>query len=308
MSVSSSRRFILLLLAVASTACTTSTAAPSASQPEASSPPAATATTGTSGDVPQRIVSLSPSSTEILYAIGAGDQVVATDVYSTHPQGTPVTEMSGFDPNVEALAELDPDLVVASGDRNDLVAGMEAIGVDVVIHESADDLDDVWDQIAALGERTGHADAADELVGDMQAELDQLTSDLPDGADALSFYHELSAGYYTATSDTFVGQLYALLGLENIADAAPGAGESGGYPQLSAEYVVEANPDLVFIAAAEDQVEPPAARPGWDQLTAVEEEAVVFLDPDVASRWGPRIVEQVATVRDAVEAHLADGA
>lgn len=305
MSVSSSRHVIILLLAVVATACSTSTAAPSGSEPPAPTS-SATATTDPVADAPQRIVSLSPSSTEILYALGAGDQVVATDKYSTYPEGTPVTEMSGFDPNVEALAELDPDLVVASGDRNDLVAGMEAIGVDVVIHESAEDLDDVWAQVVALGKRTGHADAADELVGDLQAELDQLISDLPAGADELSFYHELSDGYYTATSGTFVGQLYALLGLQNIADEAPGAGDSGGYPQLSAEYVVEADPDLVFIAAPEDEVEPPASRPGWDQLTAVQQGAVTFLDPDVASRWGPRIVEQVAAVRDAVEAHLSE--
>lgn len=246
------------------------------------------------------IVSLSPSSTEILYAIGAGDQVVAVDRHSNHPEGTPTTDLSGFDPNVEAIADLGPDLVVTSGDRNDIVAGLGALDIPVLVHGSATSLTDVTDQILTLGQLTARSDEAQELATTLESRLDELAAEAPAEAAGLTYYHELSDGYYSATSTTFVGQLYALLGLENIADTAPEAGDAGGFPQLASEYVIEADPDLIFLAHDADLGD----RPGWDGLTAVRDGHVIDLDRDVASRWGPRIIEQVEAVLEAVTARV----
>jgi iron complex transport system substrate-binding protein len=105
------------------------------------------------------------------------------------------------------------------------------------------------------------------------------------------------------TSSTFIGQVYALLGMENIAD--PADPEGTGYPQLSAEYIVAQDPDMVFLADADfgESAESLAARPGWEGMSALESGAVVELDADIASRWGPRIVDFLRTVADAVQRH-----
>ena len=250
---------------------------------------------------PERIVSLSPTATEILFAVGAGDQVVAVDEQSDHPEEVPTTDLSGFQPNVEAIAGYEPDLVIASGDPGDLVASLDALDVPVLLHPSAATLEDAYHQIEQTGVATGHEAEAVELVEAMQAEIDEIVAEVAQPEQPLSYYHELDPNYYTVTSSTFIGEVYGLLGLTSIADHA--AEENGGYPQLSPEYIVEADPDLVFLADAECCDVTPAdlaARPGWETMTAVEEGAIVALDEDVASRWGPRVVEFLATIADAV--------
>ena len=254
-------------------------------------------------DRPERIVSLSPSSTEGLFAIGAGARVVAADEYSDFPAEAPTTDLSGFTPNLEAIAAFEPDLVVAQYDPGDLVAGLEALDVPVLLLPSAATLEDVFTQLEALGTATGESAAAAAAVADLRARLDAVVAELPALDEPLTYYHELDDTYFTATSATFVGAVYALLGLENVADAADPDGAAFGYPQLSAEYLLEADPDLVFLAdtrCCAVTAEGFAARAGFDVLTAVREGRVFELDDDVASRWGPRIVDMVEQVGAAV--------
>ncbi len=252
---------------------------------------------------PERIVSLSPSSTEGLFAIGAGARVVAADEYSDFPAEAPTTDLSGFTPNLEAIATYEPDLVVAQYDPGDLVAGLEALGVHVLLLPSAATLEDVFTQLTALGTATGESAAAAAAVADLRARLDAVVAGLPVLEEPLTYYHELDDTYFTATSSTFVGAVYALLGLENVADAADPDGAAFGYPQLSAEYLLAADPDLVFLADTRCCAVTAtgfAARAGFDVLTAVREGRVFELDDDVASRWGPRIVDMVEQVGAAV--------
>lgn len=252
--------------------------------------------------LPQRIVSLSPTSTEMLFAIGAGEQVVAVDDQSDFPAGVPVTDLSGFEPNLEAVAGYEPDLVVTSNDANDLVAGLERLGVPVVLTPSATTLEDSYAQIEQLGAATGHEEEAARVVAQMRREVEEITAQVPERAEPLTYYHELEPSLYTVTSATFIGQVYALAGLDNVADAADPDGEAGGYPQLSPEFLVEADPEVVFLAdtvCCDQDAQALAARPGFDQLTAVREGRVVELDDDVASRWGPRVVEFLRTVVEA---------
>ncbi|WP_307867630.1 ABC transporter substrate-binding protein [Umezawaea beigongshangensis] len=254
---------------------------------------------------PQRIVSLAPTSTESLFAIGAGAQVVAVDDRSTYPENAPRTDLSGFQPNVEAVAGHTPDLVVASNDTEGLVAGLAKVDVPVLLLPAATDLDDVHEQISLLGRATGHTAEADDLVRTMRADVEKIVADTPRPAEPLSYYHELDPSFYTATSATFIGRVYGLFGLTNVADAAS---VTGDYPQLSAEQVVQADPDLIFladVACCGQSAETVAQRPGWASVTAVREGGVVALDDDVASRWGPRVVDLVRTVADAVAASAA---
>ena len=261
-----------------------------------------TTTTAAAEDVPERIVSLSPTATEMLFAIDAGDQVVAVDDQSNYPAEAPRTDLSGFEPNVEAIVGKDPDLVVLSEDTGDVVSGLEAAEVETLLLPAATTLDDSYDQLEKLGDATGHEAEADDVVQGMKDDIKEITSSLPEPEGPKpTYYHELDQTLFTATSSTFIGQVYDLVGLENIAD--PADSDGSGYPQLSAEYVVDKNPDLIFLADTKccaQTEETVAARPGWGSLDAVTSDHVVELDDDIASRWGPRVVDLLRTVADEV--------
>jgi iron complex transport system substrate-binding protein len=246
---------------------------------------------------PERIVSLSPTATEMLFAIGAGEVVVAADEYSTFPEDAPTTDLSGFTPNIEAIAAYDPDLVVAHTDPGDLASSLAEIGVPTLMHPAAATLDDTYTQIEQLGAATGHVGDAAAVVAQMQADIDALVASLPPRDEPMTYYHELDVTFFSVSSDTFIGQLYGLLGMQSIADEA--GDESGGYPQLSPEFIIEADPDVILLADAVccgvDPTEV-ANRPGWEQLSAVQAERIISLDEDVASRWGPRVVEFLETL------------
>ena len=252
--------------------------------------------------MPGAIISLSSTGTEMLFAIGAGDQVVAVDDQSNYPEEAPITDLSGLTPNVEAILAHEPDLVVISYDPGELVASLEAAGVPVLFYNAALNLDDTYRQIEALGTATGHLEEAIAVNESIQSDLDRIVADAPDVADGTSYYHEIDNTFYSATSTSFIGQIYSMFDLDNIADPADADGAAFGYPQLSAEFIVSADPDLIFLANTlyGESQETVAARPGWDVLTAVQEGNVVPLDSDVVSRWGPRVVDFGQAVSDAL--------
>ena len=251
---------------------------------------------------PMRIVSLSPSATEMLYAIGAGAQVVAVDDYSNYPAEAAAlgTMLSGFEPNVEAIAGFTPDLVVIAYDPSNLVEQLNALSIPVFIASAAVSIDNVYEQIEQLGVLTGHAAESLQLSSQLQTDIEAAVAGITLPAEPLSYYHELDNTLFSVTSNTFIGQVYALFGLRNIADNVEAGND---YPQLSAEVIVSADPDLIFLAdtkCCNETAETVAARDGWGGLKAVTNNHIVELDDDVASRWGPRIVELVVAIRDAV--------
>ncbi|WP_240810022.1 ABC transporter substrate-binding protein [Actinomadura sp. WMMA1423] len=250
---------------------------------------------------PKRIVSLSPTHTETLFAIGAGSQVVAVDDYSNHPANAPRTKLSGFKPNAEAIIAYKPDLVVLSDDLDGIVKALGKVKVPVLLEPAATNLDEVYDEIGDLGQATGHSAEAKKVTDGMRAEI-QKTVAASAKAKGLTYYHELDNQLHSVTSRTFVGQVYGMFGLQNIADKADKA--SGGYPQLSREYLLKQDPDLIFLADTKCCGQSAAAlakRPGWSDLDAVGHGGVVELDDDIASRWGPRLTEFVKAIGDAVQ-------
>lgn len=249
----------------------------------------------------QRIVSISPTGTEIVFAVGAGDRVVAVDEYSYFPPEAPVTDLSGWNPNVEAIASYSPDLVVMHTD-GDVIASLEALGIAVLVHDAPVTFDDVYAQITQFGETLQQVDQAAQVVSDMQSKIADLVEAAPDGS-GLSYFHELDNTLYSVTSGTFIGHVYSLFGLTNVADPADEDGSSYGYPQLSDEYLLDADPDLIFLAdikCCNQSAETVAERPGWDLLSAVRNGRVVELDDDIVSRWGPRLVDFVAAISGAL--------
>lgn len=250
---------------------------------------------------PERIVSLSPSATESLFAIGAGPQVLAADDQSDYPAEAPTSELSGFKPNMEAILNRKPDLVVVANDIDNVVAELGKVGVPVLLEPAVTTFDEAYDQITDLGAATGNSDGAAGLAGRMRKRLDEITAAAPKDA-KLTYYHELDTTPYSVTSDTFLGQIYGLFGMTNIADEAPDP--AGGYPKLSAEFVAQADPDLVFLADTKccaQSRDTLAKRPGWSKLSAVKNDRVILLDDDIASRWGPRVIDLAEQIGDAVQ-------
>jgi iron complex transport system substrate-binding protein len=248
---------------------------------------------------PQRIISLSPTATESLFAIGAGKQVVAVDDQSDYPKRAPRTNLSGFTPNVEAIAAYHPDLVVAEYDAGGVVEGLHKLGIRVVLQSTAKNLPEAYAQIRRLGSLTGHVRKAKAVVLRMERQITKIVRAAR--RPRLSVYHELTPDYYSATSGTFIGRVYKLFGVRNIADAADSTGS--GFPKLSAEYVISANPSLIVLADTRccgESLATVQRRPGWSGLTAVRNHAVVSVDDSVASRWGPRVVDFVRAIGKAL--------
>lgn len=250
---------------------------------------------------PVAVVSLSPTATEMLFAIGAGDQVIAVDSLSDYPADAPTTSLAAFEPNVEAISEYEPDLVILSFDPGDVVAALEALGIPTLVQGAASSLAGSYEQMGQLGIATGNTENAAEAIARMQADIAEVVASVPTSDTPIRYYHELDDTYYSVASSTFIGASYGLLGMESIADDA--ADLNFGYPQLSAEFILEADPDIILLADTKCCAQDAAsvvARPGWERLTAVEGGAIVALDDDVASRWGPRIVDLLAEVAQAL--------
>jgi iron complex transport system substrate-binding protein len=257
-------------------------------------------------EVSVRIVSLSPTATEMLYAIGAGDQVVAVDSYSTFPAETAskVTKISAFEPNAEAILGYTPDVVLISNDTNkiseQLIAGNPKL--QVWTGAAAATLDDVYKQITELGALTGHEDDAATLIDSMKSRIAMVTENISAPMTPKSYFYELDNTLYSVTSNTFVGALLKPFGFTNIAD---GVEAGNDYPQLNAEVIAKANPSVIFLAdtkcCATNAAEV-AKRPGWAGIDAVKNGQIVELDDDVASRWGPRIVDLVEQFAAAIAA------
>ncbi|HEY1989928.1 MAG TPA: ABC transporter substrate-binding protein [Acidimicrobiales bacterium] len=254
---------------------------------------------------PTAIVSLTPTGTEMLYAIGAGSQVKAVDKNSDYPAGAPMTSLDGNSPNVEAIVNYKPDLVVVSEDSAGFQQQLSALGIPVLEDPAANTLAQSYQQYVQLGQATGHVAAAQTEVAHVKAQIAQVVAATPKPTGSESYYYELDQTYFTATSSTFIGNVFSLLGLKNIADASADAASSGGYPQLNAEYILKANPTYIFLAdtiCCAQNAATVGARPGWSTLSAVTNHRIVLLNDDIASRWGPRVVTLLKDVATTVEA------
>ncbi len=307
---------LVAVLALSLAACggddatVTTTAAPTATQvpagpffdctkPHPGTAPAAstfplTLTDGTGQSVtiaapPAKIASLDAAHTEILYAIGAGDQVSADDNYSDCPDAAAaLPHIDSFNISLEAITAQQPDLVILGFTAgSDIMTGLQGAGLTVMTLPAPSDIAGVYNQIQLLGEATGHSGEADNLITNMVDQVQSISSAVA-GATAPSVYHEVDNTYYSAGPGSFIDDLYQTLGATNIAESS---GEA--YPQLSAEAIIAANPDVIILADedAGESAATVAQRPGWDVIKAVTDNRVYTVDPDILSRPGPRIID-----------------
>ncbi len=243
---------------------------------------------------PTKIISLSPSATEILYAVGAGSQILAVDNLSNYPANAPVSEISAFEPSVEAILAKKPDLVLLSIDstkapqiRNALVK----LGIPVLMEKAPATLKDVYAENTLLARVTDRQGGAVKLNASMAKSIKEILAKAKKSS-KIRIFHELDDTYYSVTSNTFIGKVYKDFGAVNIADAAAGA-DNSGYPQLSAEYLLKSDPQVIFLADAQYGVtaDSVSKRAGWSQISAVKNKKIVELPADIPSRWGPRLVD-----------------
>jgi iron complex transport system substrate-binding protein len=295
----------LVLSAVACGSSSSSTSAPGGATAGGGSFPAAISTAIGVVHVksrPTAIMSLSPTATEMLYAIGAGSQVKAVDSDSDYPPRAPRTKLDALDPNLEAIVAYKPDLVVVSNLSDNfasLAKSLASFSIPVLYLPAPAGLSGVYSQFDQLGRATGHLGQAEREDATLRSQISKIVASVPRRAQPISYYYELDQTYYSVTSSTFVGSLLALLGMKSIADTASGAASSGGYPQLSSEYIVKANPDYIILAdtvCCHQDAATVSARPGWSGLAAVKDGHIIPLNDDIASRWGPRIVDLLHTV------------
>ncbi|HLI16518.1 MAG TPA: helical backbone metal receptor [Acidimicrobiales bacterium] len=249
---------------------------------------------------PTRILSLSPSATQMLYAIGAGPQVVGVDRYSTYPPNAPRTSFTGGETSAEDYLSLRPDLVLLAFDASHLVAQLRTLGIPALLLPPATSLAGVDAQLAELGRATGHVAAASRVARTLAQRIARAASAAGSAARGKTYYLELDPTLYSATSKTFVGAIFARLKLRDIADAAA---HGSAYPQLSAEYLLRANPDYVFLADTDCCRQSPATfahRPGFARLRAVRLHHVYGIPDSLASEWGPHSLETLVAVLDRI--------
>jgi iron complex transport system substrate-binding protein len=244
----------------------------------------------------KKIVSMSPGATEIIYAIGAQDALVAVDKNANYPEAAKSfpTKVDAYEPNIEAVAALSPDLVILPGDNGGILAKLDGLKIPVLYQDLDKDIrtiDDVLGQIALLGQITGHSDKAQELVQSLSKRVDVIKQGMQGvpSQSTPSVYHELDSTYYTVSTGTFIGSLYEILHMRNIAKDGGGV----AYPQLTQEAIIAANPGVIVLAdeAYGVTVESVKARPGWSAIDAVAKDKIITIDPDLISRPGPRIVD-----------------
>ena len=252
---------------------------------------------------PARIVSLSPTATETLFAIGAGAQVVAVDDQSDYPKNAPRTTLSGFTPNVESIAGYRPDLVVISFDPKGLSRRSASSGSRLSTRTRRRRSRARTSRSGSSGTLTGHAPQADGLV-DAHEAADRL--DRGEDADEDDRQHRVPRARSDALSASRPTRSSAGSTRCSACATSPTRRRAGtDYPQLSAEYVVSANPDLIVLA---DTVCCGAER-AHRRLTSrvvrgsprCARGSVVRLDDSIASRWGPRLVNFVRAIGTALD-------
>ena len=236
----------------------------------------------------ERIVSLSPTATEMLFAIGAGASVVAVDNHSNFPQEVPLTELSALEPNLEAIASYAPDLVISSFEIGNLKAGLNAVGIEVLMLPAVTTIEGAFEQILEIGNITGNQISSKELVSRMRSRLNTIVLERK-GKPKFVVYHELDENYYSPPSWSFLGDFYKMLGFENIADRADP--KKTGYPKLSVEYILGADPEVIIASGTKDKTSLISSRPGWKAIKAVKNGAIITIEPDISGRWGPRMVD-----------------
>lgn len=239
---------------------------------------------------PKAIISFSPGITEILFAIGAGPQVIAADQFSDFPAEAKAlkTRVKYTNPDVESALALNPDLVAMSRAQRTSVERFRTAGLPVFYAPEPDTLDAVVESVRMWGQLTGHPAEAERVASDMRARIDATKAKVATVTEGPRAYYELSDSLFSVGDQSFIGSMLTLLKAKNVATGAPTS-----FPQLTAEAVISRDPQVIFLADAVSggqSLETLKKRPGWTSISAVKEGKVYPVNQDIGNRPGPRIV------------------
>jgi iron complex transport system substrate-binding protein len=308
-------RSLVVLLALVVTACSgTSSTSPPAS-PATTSTSIATATASpltvrddadrevTFSGPPERIVSAAPSATELAFAVGLGDAVVAVDKFSNYPpEAASRTSIGSYvEPDLETIVGARPDLVLLTDVHlAEVLPALEQRGIRTLVL-SAKSIEGVYLNLLLLGRVSGEPETAEALVDELRARVTRVEAAVA-GATPVRTFYELDETLFTAGPGTFIDDVIRRAGGVNIAASA-----STDFPQLSAEEVVASDPEVIILADEVAGVTPEAvrARQGWSHVSAVVNDRITVIDPDIASRPGPRIVEAIEQIARILHPDLA---
>jgi iron complex transport system substrate-binding protein len=260
-------------------------------------------------ETPRRIVSLAPSVTEILFAVGAGPQVVGDTRFCNYPsEAKGLPKIGGYTAktiNIEAVVDLTPDLVIAgTASQKPVVEALEKLNIPVLVLAPGS-FEAVYTGIKQIGAVTNHAQEAEAMVVQMRTRVDAVTAKVatvPADRRPSVFWEVFDAPLTTAGPNTFIGQMIQLAGATNIFGDA-----REDYPQVSAELVVERNPDIILGPTTQSTTLTPdlvAQRPGWAKITALRNGRIYLLDNDMTTRAGPRLVDALEALAKALYPEL----
>lgn len=253
-------------------------------------------------EIPQRIVSISPACTEILYALGLGDKVVGVTEFCDYPEEAKQKPKIGTfsTPNIESIVAVEPDLVLATGGiQGEIIDRMEELGL-TVFAVNPKTFQETVEDIRKIGEITARGEEAAEIAGDMErraAEVESLVEQRESsGLDRPKVFYEIyfENNAWTAGSDSIISDLISLAGGDNIGDA-----ESSDYYEFSTERLISENPD-VYILSSGSMFEPGdiTDRPGWEGMKALQENRIYIIEDDLVFRTGPRLIEGLERIHE----------
>jgi len=257
--------------------------------------------------IPQRLVSFGPSITEILFALGLEEKVVGVSNYCDYPEAATLKPKVGdaFNPSLEKIVELEPDLVLTVK-QEQLNSELDALGIKFMVLDP-EDIDAIWGDIELVGEITGTEKRAEELIKDMQDSISQVTALMEDAPKVRVFFIVDATDLtlpWTAGAGSFIDALITMAGGENIAAKGQGA-----WVQFSLEQIVSSDPEVIIIqtmtggipTVSKEELE---AHPAWGEMTAVKQGNICFINGDLVSRPGPRIVQGLETMAKIIHPEL----
>jgi iron complex transport system substrate-binding protein len=240
---------------------------------------------------PKRVISVAPSVTELIYALGKGDELVGRTDYDDYPEQVKNVQSIGSltDPNVEKIIELKPDVVVASTHfKDDVAKKLEDLGIKVVVLYNAKDFNGAYDSINTLGQIINAQDNAKNLVASMKKKIEDVKEKVK-GKETPKTYYVVGFGKdgdYTATGDTFIGQMIEMAGGNNIA-------KDGAGWKYSLEKIIENNPEYIVISKNFGMKDQFISTAGYKELSAVKNNKVIEIDDNLLNRQGPRLADGV---------------
>ena len=248
----------------------------------------------------KNIVSLSTTHTEIIQMLEGENLLVGVDSFSETE--LPIEKIDAYTVTAEELLILDPDIVLVAFDFNGIVEGLENLDIEYALLPPAQTLDDVYSQIETVGSIINKLDQANSLVSEMKSDIDDIIANSI--GTPLSVYHEIgyTYGIYSVNENSFIGEIYNLLGVDNIANTIEDPYGSG-YPVLEEEQVLAGDPDLIVIGHSDYLNKDLSTRQGWENIKAVANDNIYFLDENLANNWGVNTVDLINVLSETTKSN-----